>query len=75
MILGHAIELVGKVQTDLTIKVISAVDFGTNLGRSLQLLLRHIPYSGNADFVRMSDFNIYDSLVEVNNLYKEIFYD
>ncbi|KAL0636866.1 hypothetical protein Q9L58_004087 [Maublancomyces gigas] len=52
LIVGRATEIVGKVQPDLTIKVMSAVDFGTNI-----------------------DFNVYDSLVEVNHLYKEIFYD
>ncbi|KAI5836862.1 replication factor A protein 3 [Morchella snyderi] len=49
---GHAAELVGKIQQDLSVKVLNSTDFGTNI-----------------------DFKVYDSLVEVNHMYKEIFYD
>lgn len=65
----------GKVQADLTIKVMSAVDFGTNIG-ALHSFTRGAEGRKEADFMGIPlDFNTYDSLVEVNHLYKEIFYD
>lgn len=31
--MGNAVEIVGKVQPDLSVKVYQAVDFGTSIGK------------------------------------------
>ena len=31
---GHAVEVIGKVQQDLTVKVLNSTDLGTNVGKS-----------------------------------------
>ena len=37
LLMGNAVEIVGKVQPDLSVKVYQAVDFGTNIGTTLSL--------------------------------------
>lgn len=40
--INNAVEIVGKVQPDLSIKVFQATDFGDNIGM-LKYLLEHLP--------------------------------
>lgn len=40
--INNAVEIVGKVQPDLSIKVFQATDFGDNIGM-LRYLLEHLP--------------------------------
>jgi len=42
---GHAVEIVGKVTNELSVKVLASTDFGTNIGRFL-FLARCIDTSG-----------------------------
>ncbi|KAI9816784.1 MAG: hypothetical protein M1827_001429 [Pycnora praestabilis] len=45
--LNNAIEIIGKVNQDLSIKVLSATDFGTNIGR--QRKMQYLPLSSAAN--------------------------
>ena len=40
--MNHAVEIVGKVQGDLSIKVLASTDFGTNIGMPMRSALNSI---------------------------------
>ena len=47
--LNHAVEIIGKVQQDLTIRVLASTDFGTGVGKFILVFvfatLVHVPFS------------------------------
>ena len=65
---GHAVEIIGKVDQNLHVKVQAATDFGTNIGMCLPLPSR---IHANARV----DFNAANAVVDATHRYKEIFYD
>lgn len=74
--LNNAVEIVGKVQQDLSVKVFQATDFGSNIGKGIFLSasLRQpkgyvLTHGGN------SDFNAVEAVVDATHRYKEIFYE
>ena len=40
--MNHAAEVIGKVQPDLTLRVLSCTDFGTDFGMSAQSALQDL---------------------------------
>lgn len=38
LVMGHAFEIVGRVQNDLSVKVLMSTDFGTNIGLTFDSL-------------------------------------
>ncbi|CAO2651807.1 Nn.00g000900.m01.CDS01 [Neocucurbitaria sp. VM-36] len=72
---GHAVEVIGKVDQNLHIKVQAATDFGTNVGMCIATMLAKTwEKSMLIWFVRV-DFNAANAVVEATHRYKEIFYD
>ncbi|KAK5167602.1 uncharacterized protein LTR77_007301 [Saxophila tyrrhenica] len=72
--LNHAVEIIGKVQNDLSVKVMASTDFGPEgqIGQSLFLLdakgLRAV-------LTRWIDFAAVEAVVDATHRYHEIFYD
>lgn len=75
---GNAVEIIGKVNQDLSIKVLQASDWGSNVGTSLAIDGDGYP-EANRERVRLTeryaDFASVNALVEANHKVKEIFYD
>ncbi|KAL9116466.1 MAG: hypothetical protein Q9187_007010 [Circinaria calcarea] len=68
---NHAAEIVGKVQQDLSVKVLQATDFGSNLGQ--------LPFLRNmnicAEVGLGSDYAAAEAVVDATHRYKDIFYE
>lgn len=84
MAVGHAVEVIGKVDGNLSIKVLAAVDLGTNIGAffppnfvSPTSLPRRFFLSSQSKLTlsSRSDFNAVKAVVEATHKHKEIFYD
>ena len=59
----NAVEILGKVNEDLSVQLFTAIDFGSNMGT--------LRFWGNLLIV---DFNIVDALVDISHQNREIFY-
>jgi replication factor A3 len=71
--LNHAVEIIGKVQQDLSIRVMASTDMGPegNVGMCLT-------YTHNIVFVsshHCPDFNAIEAVVDATHRYHEIFYE
>ncbi|GAB7354173.1 hypothetical protein MBLNU459_g4726t2 [Dothideomycetes sp. NU459] len=55
----HAVEIIGKVQNDLSVRVLVSTDFGTGIVIDAE----------------KTDFSIAESVVDASHRYREIFYD
>jgi replication factor A3 len=64
------VEIIGKVDGNLNVKVQAATDFGTNIGK---WILRGGKWNVNADMFQ--DFNAANAVVEATHRHKAIFYD
>ncbi len=62
----------GKVQSDLSVKVYQATDFGSDMGNASR---RRHDLGGVADTLCNSDYNAVEAVVDATHRYKEIFYD
>lgn len=66
---NHAVEIIGRVQDDLSIKVLNSTDFGTDFGELNSALT--INTSRRLTCV---DFSAAESVVDATHRYREIFY-
>ncbi|MCJ1461941.1 hypothetical protein MMC07_000541 [Pseudocyphellaria aurata] len=78
--LHNAVELVGKVQPDLSIKVFQATDFGdkivsTTPSQSLKVSGVAAQLALQLTLVLSLDFAAVEALVDATHRYKEIFYE
>jgi replication factor A3 len=84
---GHAVEVIGKVDGNLNVKVQACTDFGTNIGMLVLLLgfIFELLLRGGGrwnswwccaccSYVR-ADFNAANAVVEATHRHKAIFYD
>ena len=79
---GHVMEIIGKVQQDLSVKVLMSMDFGTDIGRVLcfqtskysaeRALVFYCSFHSNTE--TMTDFSAVEAVVDATHRYKEIFY-
>ena len=69
---GHAVEVIGKVDQNLHIKVQAATDFGTNIG---MFSGEWNPRLETSRMLMCADFNVANAVVEATHRHKEIFYD
>ena len=70
---NNAAEVIGKVQMDLSIKVLQATDFGTNFGTG-----SYLPWAYSRSPLLMqwrSDYAAADGVVEATHRYRNIFYE
>lgn len=67
--MNHAVEIIGRVQNDLTVKVLNSTDFGNDFGRSTLFLTPII-----MRILTRLDFSAAESVVDATHRYKEIFY-
>jgi replication factor A3 len=67
------VEVVGKVQSDLSVKVYQATDFGSDMGTVASSKQHGL--GGVANTLRKSDYNAVEAVVDATHRYKEIFYD
>ena len=74
---GHAVEIIGKVDQNLHVKVQAVTDFGTNIGMCMSLFSfsYHRLVRSRLANNKASDFNAANAVVEATHRYKEIFYD
>ena len=86
LVLQHAFEIVGRVNADLSVKVLVATDFGANCGegdRSQNTLTFSSRLGGGEEMridtdcgeVVTADFNAVAAVVDATHRYKEIFYE
>jgi replication factor A3 len=66
---NHAIEVIGRVQDDLSVKVLNSTDFGTDFGELNSVLTIHSSYR-----LTCADFSAAESVVDATHRYREIFY-
>jgi len=73
--LNHAVEIIGKVQNDLSVRVMASTDFGPegNIGEFFLGLLTVEPAFVRAN-ARLSDFNAVEAVVDATHRYPEMFY-
>lgn len=64
----------GKVQSDLSVKVYQATDFGSNIGK-LEDLGTLLCFRRLANILLVIDFTAVEAVVDATHRYKEIFYD
>jgi replication factor A3 len=72
---GNAVEVVGKVNQDLSIKVLQATDMGTNFSASLFPLPLREPPDGWRGANGRLDYAAENAVVDATHRYKEIFYN
>jgi len=78
--IGNAVEIVGKVNPDFTVKVLTSTDFGENLGRccppggGVVVVVMVVEEGANMGAGGI-DMKVYEDLVGICQQYKEIFYD
>ena len=70
-------EIIGKVDQNLHVKVQAVTDFGTNIGMCMSLFSfsYHRRVRSRLANTKASDFNAANAVVEATHRYKEIFYD
>ena len=85
--IGNFVEVVARVQPDLTLKALMSIDLGTEVGMWSFLFFSSFlfPWFLLADLsfvsppphyhVEFLDMNAVEAVVDVNHQYKEIFYD
>ncbi|KAL8985878.1 MAG: hypothetical protein Q9205_000528 [Flavoplaca limonia] len=79
--LNNAVEIIGKVQPDLSIKVFQAMDFGSNIGAisspcfSTSISRVHDFEASKHRSSSPLDFNAVEAVVDATHRYKEIFYN
>ena len=61
--------MIGKVDKDLTVRVMVSTDFGTNIGQPLDTS------SQESHTDRMPDFGVVDAVVDATHRHSEIYYD
>jgi replication factor A3 len=75
---GNAIEIVCKVNSDLSVKVLKSTDMGNSLGMSLPPLGNKMWKERREEYVLMvtrgTDFKAVSAVVDATHRYKEIFY-
>jgi replication factor A3 len=71
---GHAVEIIGKVDQNLHVKVQAATDFGTSVGKSHVTILMLISKRVGR-LMGSADFNAANAVVEATHRHKTIFYD
>lgn len=71
MVHNNGVELIGKVQPDYRIKVLTSWDLGPNVGELLKSskLGKRVLISGGR-----VDYQVADAVVDVTHRYKELFY-
>lgn len=69
--LNHAVEVVGKVQNDLSVRVLACTDFGPegNIG----IISLRFCMDNRAD--DLQDFKAVEAVVDATHRYHEIFYE
>lgn len=68
---NHAVEFIGKVQNDLSVKALVATDFGTNFGTTGV----GIVWMGAVNANVKADFDVANEVVNMTLRYPELFYD
>jgi replication factor A3 len=71
---GHAVEIIGKVDQNLHVKVQAATDFGTSVGKSYVTILMRVRVRMSR-LIGSADFNAANAVVEATHRHKAIFYD
>jgi len=72
--IGHAVEIIGKVDGNLKVKVQAATDFGTGIGTLAFLPSFHSQILADTSGP-VADFEAANAVVEATHRHKEIFYD
>ena len=71
--LNHAVEIIGKVQNDLSVRVMASTDLGPESGIG-ELFLNDTKALRNKSTDRSLDFNAVEAVVDVTHRYPEMFY-
>ncbi|KZZ92871.1 Replication factor A protein 3 [Moelleriella libera RCEF 2490] len=69
---GHAVQVIGKVNPDLSIKVLSSRDLGPNVG-TCSPCRGLTPFADGGLWAREADFGLCAAVVEATHRHKEIF--
>jgi replication factor A3 len=68
---NHAVEIIGKVQADLSVRVLTSTDFGENIGMAMTTKFMLFFQANKPSF---SDFSLAEAVVDATHRHNEIFY-
>lgn len=71
---NHAFEIIGRVQQDLSVKVLASTDFGPESNIGTALTNRREGPEKMLLLTRIADFNAIDAVVDATHRHHEIFY-
>lgn len=66
---GNGVQIIGKVNSDLSIKVMSSLDLGSNVGMSIFLYVVNCTHP----LTKPADYSVAQSVVDITHQHKDLF--